>query len=366
MARYHVKADGSMGVCTAQEGHCPFGGEGEGTRHFTNKLEAQSYSEKAVASAMKNSGSLRSGGLKKSTAQSVATPTTGRPTTRTEVESRCLAMTDKALQDEIEYVQKPSVRYLNSAKELNDLSKKYNHLAGPTKLNAMADDLQSSIKRREKAGQFVESDIMRDRVARDLRSKATKIEEYREGELSRMPSVTASQANSSASKFSTAVINKLKMSKNPNAADVCRVVEASMAEASSQKFDHKQTMDYVAKQLRGMNGGGRGPGSIKARTARLFEEQANATTSTPQPSKTQQFASGVISNLKNNPNASAADVRRVVEASMEEATAKGFGHEETMSFVAKQLRGMKGGGRGPGSIKARTARLFEAELSDAA
>ena len=366
MARYHVKADGSMGVCTAQEGHCPYGGEGEGTRHFTSKSEAQAYSEKAVVSAMKNSGGLRSGGLRKSSAQSAATPTTGRPTTRAEVESRCLAMTDKALQDEIEYVQKPNVRYLNSAKELNDLSKKYSHLAGSTKLNAMADDLQSSIKRRERSGQFVESDIMRDRVARDLRSKATKIEEYREGELSRMPSVTASQANSSASKFSTAVINKLKMSKNPNATDVRRVVEASMAEASSQKFDHKQTMDYVAKQLRGMKGGGSGPGSIKARTARLFEEQANATTSTPQPSKTQQFASGVISNLKNNPNASAADVRRVVEASMEEATAKGFGHEETMSFVAKQLRGMKGGGRGPGSIKARTARLFEAELSDAA
>lgn len=99
----------------------------------------------------------------------------------------------------------------------------------------------------------------------------------------------------------------------------------------------------------------------------MFEEQANsAPVSTPKTSKTQQFASGVISNLKNNTNPSAADVRHVVEASMEEAETKGYGHEETMSFVAKQLRGMKGGGRGPGSIKARTARLFEAELSDAA
>ena len=47
MARYHVRADGSMGVCTAKEGHCPFGGE-EGTRHFTSKTEAQRYSEKMI------------------------------------------------------------------------------------------------------------------------------------------------------------------------------------------------------------------------------------------------------------------------------------------------------------------------------
>lgn len=44
MARYHVKADGSMGVCTAREGNCPFGGE-EGTRHFTSESEARAYSE---------------------------------------------------------------------------------------------------------------------------------------------------------------------------------------------------------------------------------------------------------------------------------------------------------------------------------
>ena len=47
MARYHVRADGSMGVCTAKEGHCPFGGE-EGTKHFTNKTEAQRCSEERI------------------------------------------------------------------------------------------------------------------------------------------------------------------------------------------------------------------------------------------------------------------------------------------------------------------------------
>ena len=47
MARYHVKADGSMGVCTAKEDHCPFSGEA-GTRHFTSKFEAQVYSEKVI------------------------------------------------------------------------------------------------------------------------------------------------------------------------------------------------------------------------------------------------------------------------------------------------------------------------------
>ena len=47
MSRYHVKADGSMGVCTAREGNCPFGSD-EGTKHFTSKSEAQSYSEARV------------------------------------------------------------------------------------------------------------------------------------------------------------------------------------------------------------------------------------------------------------------------------------------------------------------------------
>lgn len=47
MARYHVRADGSMGVCTAREGNCPFGSE-EGTRHFTNKADAERFSEERV------------------------------------------------------------------------------------------------------------------------------------------------------------------------------------------------------------------------------------------------------------------------------------------------------------------------------
>ena len=35
MTRYHVRTDGSMGVCIAREGNCPFGGE-EGAKHFTS------------------------------------------------------------------------------------------------------------------------------------------------------------------------------------------------------------------------------------------------------------------------------------------------------------------------------------------
>ena len=52
MSRYHVKADGSMGVCTARDGNCPFGGEA-GTKHFTNEAEARKYSEELIG---RNSG----------------------------------------------------------------------------------------------------------------------------------------------------------------------------------------------------------------------------------------------------------------------------------------------------------------------
>lgn len=31
MAKYHIKKDGTPGVCRAQNGNCPFGGESE---HF--------------------------------------------------------------------------------------------------------------------------------------------------------------------------------------------------------------------------------------------------------------------------------------------------------------------------------------------
>lgn len=58
MARYHVKADGSMGVCTAREGNCPFGGDA-GTKHFTSESEAWSYSEKIVAEQSRSSNGLK-------------------------------------------------------------------------------------------------------------------------------------------------------------------------------------------------------------------------------------------------------------------------------------------------------------------
>lgn len=64
MARYHVKADGSMGVCKAKEGNCPFSGD-EGTKHFTSESEARAYSEK-IASRQGGSrrGMLKGGGSK--------------------------------------------------------------------------------------------------------------------------------------------------------------------------------------------------------------------------------------------------------------------------------------------------------------
>lgn len=46
MKNYHVKADGSMGVCKAKDGNCPF--SDEGAKHFTNETEAQAYAEKMV------------------------------------------------------------------------------------------------------------------------------------------------------------------------------------------------------------------------------------------------------------------------------------------------------------------------------
>ena len=46
-AKWHVRADGSMGPCNAREGNCPFNSE-EGTRHFTSEVEARKYSEERV------------------------------------------------------------------------------------------------------------------------------------------------------------------------------------------------------------------------------------------------------------------------------------------------------------------------------
>lgn len=60
MARYHVKADGSMGVCTAREGNCPFSNE-KGTKHFSSETEALAYSE----SINKNNSSTGAKSLRK-------------------------------------------------------------------------------------------------------------------------------------------------------------------------------------------------------------------------------------------------------------------------------------------------------------
>ena len=68
MSRYHVKADGSMGQCTAQEGHCPFGGDA-GVKHFTSATEAQAYAEKIVKTTT-------NGGMNKMTKTKDEEPTT--------------------------------------------------------------------------------------------------------------------------------------------------------------------------------------------------------------------------------------------------------------------------------------------------
>ena len=43
MAKYHIKKDGMPGVCRAQDGKCPLGGNDE---HFPTKEEAQNYADK--------------------------------------------------------------------------------------------------------------------------------------------------------------------------------------------------------------------------------------------------------------------------------------------------------------------------------
>lgn len=43
MAKYHIKKDGMLGVCRAQNGKCPYGSESE---HFPTKEEAQNYADK--------------------------------------------------------------------------------------------------------------------------------------------------------------------------------------------------------------------------------------------------------------------------------------------------------------------------------
>lgn len=43
MAKYHIKKDGTPGICRAKDGNCPFGNELE---HFPTKEEAQNYADK--------------------------------------------------------------------------------------------------------------------------------------------------------------------------------------------------------------------------------------------------------------------------------------------------------------------------------
>lgn len=43
MAKYHIKKDGTPGVCRAKEGNCPLGNESE---HFPTRAEAQNYADK--------------------------------------------------------------------------------------------------------------------------------------------------------------------------------------------------------------------------------------------------------------------------------------------------------------------------------
>lgn len=58
MAKYHIKKDGMPGVCRAQDGKCPLGGNDE---HFPTKEEAQNYADKkneAITSAVMRYESL--------------------------------------------------------------------------------------------------------------------------------------------------------------------------------------------------------------------------------------------------------------------------------------------------------------------
>lgn len=78
MARYHVKADGSMGVCTAQEGNCPYGGE-EGTKHFSSKADAMRYAEQVIESKETRDTSLRRSSSNGGGSKPPSTPTTEDP-----------------------------------------------------------------------------------------------------------------------------------------------------------------------------------------------------------------------------------------------------------------------------------------------
>ena len=51
MAKYHVKKDGTPGLCKAQEGNCPLG---DSSQHFSSKAEAQEYADKKNEIAARN------------------------------------------------------------------------------------------------------------------------------------------------------------------------------------------------------------------------------------------------------------------------------------------------------------------------
>ena len=79
MAKYHVKKDGTPGVCRAQEGNCPLG---DSSQHFSSKEEAQDYADKVNENNANN--------------------VTEKP--KKEIKSiQIPSMTQKEVQDEIDY-----------------------------------------------------------------------------------------------------------------------------------------------------------------------------------------------------------------------------------------------------------------------
>ena len=79
MAKYHVKKDGTPGVCHAQEGNCSLG---DSSQHFSSKEEAQDYADKVNENNANN--------------------VTEKP--KKEIKSiQIPSMTQKEVQDEIDY-----------------------------------------------------------------------------------------------------------------------------------------------------------------------------------------------------------------------------------------------------------------------
>ena len=51
MAKYHVKKDGTPGICKARLVHCPLGSE---NKHFSTIEDAQEYADKINENSIKN------------------------------------------------------------------------------------------------------------------------------------------------------------------------------------------------------------------------------------------------------------------------------------------------------------------------